>query len=74
MSLLDPDSTNREERWAKRPYQEGEDVLLHGSDGLMYFGIIVEVDYDTCQCLVSSSTLKWKVQFETELALLGPFR
>ena len=46
--------TRRLDRWRlRRPFVEGEDVLLHGQDGLMYFGIVVEVDDDVAQCLVS---------------------
>lgn len=32
---------------------EGEEVFVKGEDGLMYFGIVVEVDDFEEQCLVS---------------------
>ena len=42
--------------WQRKPFAEGEDILVHdgGQDGLIYFGIIVEVDHDMGQCLVRS--------------------
>jgi hypothetical protein len=47
-----PDSTSREREWGRRPFQEGEDILVQGQDGLLYFGIVVEVEVDLGQCLV----------------------
>ncbi len=36
----------------QRCFQEGEDILVQGQDGLLYFGIVVEVEVDLGQCLV----------------------
>ncbi len=47
-----PDSTSQERDWTRRPFQEGEDILVQGQDGLLYFGIVVEVEPDLSQCLV----------------------
>ncbi len=47
-----PDSTSQEREWSRRPFQEGEDILVQGQDGLLYFGIVVEVEADMGQCLV----------------------
>ena len=47
-----PDSTIQERDWARKPFSEGEDILVHDQDGLIYFGIVVEVDQDIGQCLV----------------------
>ena len=49
-----PDSTFQEARdWSRKPFSEGEDILVHDQDdGLIYFGIVVEVDHDIGQCLV----------------------
>ena len=47
-----PDSTSPEKEWVKKPFTEGEDILVHDQDGLIYFGIVVEVENDTGQCLV----------------------
>ncbi|TRY72982.1 hypothetical protein TCAL_13306 [Tigriopus californicus] len=48
--------------WRRRPWSEGQDVLLSGpDDGLLYFGIVVETDEDTLQCLVrfGDGTERW---------------
>ena len=29
-----------------QPNKKGEDILVHDPDGLIYFGIVVEVDHD----------------------------
>ena len=51
-SLELPDST-MSDWWYRKPFAEGEDILVHdNSDGLIYFGVIVEVDHDSGQCLV----------------------
>jgi hypothetical protein len=47
-----PDSTSQERDWTRRPFLEGEDILVQGQDGLLYFGIVVEVEPDLAQCLV----------------------
>ena len=49
-----PDSTSQEREWGRQPFLEGEDILVQGQDGLLYFGIVVEVDHDLGQCLVRS--------------------
>eukprot|EP00095_Tigriopus_kingsejongensis_P010712 maker-scaffold179_size282488-snap-gene-1.22 protein:Tk10712 transcript:maker-scaffold179_size282488-snap-gene-1.22-mRNA-1 annotation:"metal-response element-binding transcription factor 2" len=48
-------------RWRRQPLGEGEDVLLKGQDGLLYFGVVVETDADTLQCLVrfGDCTERW---------------
>ena len=48
----DPDSTIQERDWGRALFTEGEDILVHDQDGLIYFGIVVEVDPDIKQCLV----------------------
>ena len=48
----DPDSTIQEREWGRKPFTEGEDILVHDQDGLIYFGVVVEVDQDIGQCLV----------------------
>ncbi len=48
----DPDSTIQERDWSRKLFTEGEDILVHDQDGLIYFGIVVEVDPDIKQCLV----------------------
>lgn len=63
----DPDSTTGcsvrvGKLWRRSPFVEGEDVFVHNvADGLMYFGVIVEVDEDVLQCLVRfpDCTEKW---------------
>lgn len=42
-------------------YAEGEDVLLRGPDGLMYLGVVVEVEGASASCLVrfGDCTEKW---------------
>ena len=47
--LAHPDSTHQP---YTAPFTEGEDILVHDPDGLIYFGILVEVDQDQGQCLV----------------------
>ena len=34
------------------PFTEGEDILVHLEDGLIYLGVVVEVDEEQGQCLV----------------------
>jgi len=66
-----PDSTIQERDWARKPFSEGEDILVHDQDGLIYFGIVVEVDQDIGQCLVrfGDSTERWSNFYE--LSRLG---
>lgn len=48
-----PDSTISDWWQQRKPFAEGEDILVHESgDGLIYFGIIVEVDHESGQFLV----------------------
>ena len=56
--LAHPDSTHQP---YSAPFTEGEDILVHDPDGLIYFGILVEVDHDQGQCLVrfGDSTERW---------------
>ena len=44
-----PDSTHQP---YTAPFTEGEDILVHDQDGLIYFGVVVEVDHESGQCLV----------------------
>jgi len=62
----DPDSTSQEKEWGRRPFTEGEDILVHDQDGLIYFGIVVEVDLDSGQCLVrfGDCTERWSSFYE----------
>ena len=57
-TLDHPDSTHQP---YTAPFTEGEDILVHDPDGLIYFGIVVEVDHDIDQCLVrfGDCTEKW---------------
>ena len=43
------------------PFTEGEDILVHVEDGLIYFGVVVEVVEEQGQCLVrfGDSTERW---------------
>lgn len=61
--LAHPDSTHQP---YTAPFTEGEDILLHDQDGLIYFGIVVEVDHELGQCLVrfGDSTEKWANFFD----------
>jgi len=61
-----PDSTSPEKEWVKKPFTEGEDILVHDQDGLIYFGIVVEVENDTGQCLVrfGDCTERWSSFYE----------
>ena len=61
--LAHPDSTHRP---YTAPFTEGEDILHHDPDGLIYFGIVVEVDHELGQCLVrfGDSTEKWANFFD----------
>jgi len=52
-----PDSTSREREWGRRPFQEDEDILVQGQDGLLYCGVVVEVEVDLGQCLVRCTML-----------------
>lgn len=63
---VDPDSTIQEPDWGWKPFCEGEDILLHDQDGLIYFGIVVEVDQDIGQCLVrfGDCTERWSSFYE----------
>ena len=62
-----PDSTSQEREWGRQPFLEGEDILVQGQDGLLYFGIVVEVDHDLGQCLV-----RWELFFRLfKLRLYG---
>ena len=56
--LTHPDSTHQP---YSAPFTEGEDILVHDPDGLIYFGVLVEVDQDQGQCLVrfGDSTERW---------------
>lgn len=58
----------------RKPFAEGEDILVHdrdGGDGLIYFGIIVEVDHDAGQCLVRFGDCTERWSFFHELKRLG---
>lgn len=61
-----PDSTSREKEWTKKPFTEGEDILVDHHDGLIYFGIVVEVDKYAGQCLVrfGDCTERWSTFYE----------
>lgn len=41
-------------RRVRRRFVEGDEVLHEGHDGLVYLGIVVEVDCDERQCLVGN--------------------
>ena len=62
-TLDHPDSTHQP---YTAPFTEGEDILVHDPDGLIYFGIVVEVDHDSGQCLVrfGDCSEKWANFFE----------
>lgn len=74
-----PDSTISDLHWTwiwqhRKPFAEGEDILVHdrdGGDGLIYFGIIVEVDHDAGQCLVRFGDCTERWSFFNELKRLG---
>ena len=53
------------------PFTEGEDILVHLEDGLIYFGVVVEVEQEQGQCLVrfGDCTERWS-SFD-ELRRLG---
>ena len=61
--LAHPDSTHQP---YTAPFTEGEDILLHDQDGLIYFGIVVEVEQDAAQCLVrfGDCTERWANFFD----------
>ena len=48
------------------PFTEGEDILVHLEDGLIYFGVVVEVEQEQGQCLVrfGDCTERWSSFFE----------
>ena len=56
--LPDPDSTITP---YSAPFTEGEDILVHLEDGLIYFGVVVEVEQEQGQCLVrfGDCTERW---------------
>ena len=66
--LPDPDSTITP---YSAPFTEGEDILVHLEDGLIYFGVVVEVEQEQGQCLVrfGDCTERWS-SFD-ELRRLG---
>ena len=47
-------------------FMEGQDIFHVGTDGCLYFGIVVEVDPDSSQCLVrfGDATEKWSPFFD----------
>ena len=67
-ALQDPDSTITP---YSAPFTEGEDILVHLEDGLIYFGVVVEVEQEQGQCLVrfGDCTERWS-SFD-ELRRLG---
>ena len=69
----DPDSTIQERDWSRKLFTEGEDILVHDQDGLIYFGIVVEVDPDIKQCLVRYGGKESKLSSFTSQHLLPTF-
>ena len=61
--LAHPDSTHQP---YTAPFTEGEDILVHDQDGLIYFGIVVEVEQEQGQCLVrfGDCTERWSNFYE----------
>lgn len=61
--LAHPDSTHQP---YSAPFTEGEDILVHDPDGLIYFGIVVEVEEEQGQCLVrfGDCTERWSNFYE----------
>ena len=50
-----------EEEAGAAPFTEGEDILVHLEDGLIYLGVVVEVEEEQGQCLVhfGDGTERW---------------
>ena len=48
------------------PFTEGEDILVHLESGLIYFGVVVEVEQEQGQCLVrfGDCTERWSSFYE----------
>jgi len=70
-ALEPPDSTNSDWWQHRKPFAEGEDILVHDSDGLIYFGIIVEVDHELGQCLVRFGDCTERWSFFNDLKRMG---